>query len=225
MPGRLEQLFAKPVMVFNNLLPKEDFKQANNWLKQHFENNAVAPKVTENGAPLYPEKGHGMNKTTVTVSTHSWDPNLQNNPEFSTFNKAILDSCKEFADVMGYEKCSDYLFIKDMWAFIGKENTHIQQHLHGHSFISGAYYFEVPEGTKLIFRDYTNMHKVPDTFNAVNATQRAFITKQNQLVLFRSDIPHGTAPQPSGIDKLCVSFNVHFTPEAIFNTPGAKIGY
>ena len=225
MTGKLELLFAKPIMIFNDLLSSEDYDFANNWLKQHFEKNAVAPKESVNGGPLYPEKGHGMNKTTVTVSTHSWDPNLQDNSEFEIFNKAILNCCKEFADTMGYEKCSDYLFIKDMWAFIGKENTHIQQHLHGHSFISGAYYFEVPQGTKLIFRDYTNMHRIPDTFNKVNSTQRAFETKQNQLVLFRSDIPHGTAPQPAGIDKLCVSFNVHFSPEAIFSTPGAKIGY
>ena len=225
MSGKLNLLFAKPVMSFQNLLSEEEFQKANTWLKQHFENNATDPKESNDGAPLYPEKGHGMNKTTVTVSTHGWDPNLQDNPQLSVFNQAVLKCCKEFADVMGYEKSSDYLFIKDMWAFIGKENTHIQQHLHSHSFISGAYYFEVPEDTKLIFRDYTNMHKVPDTFNSVNATQRSFVTKQNQLILFRSDIPHGTAPQPAGIDKLCVSFNVHFIPEAIFNTPGAKIGY
>ena len=225
MTGKLELLFAKPIMIFNDLLNEDDYNCANTWLKEHFKKNAIAPKESSGGGPLYPEKGHGMQKTTVTVSTHAWDPELQNNVELETFNKAILRCCKEFADVMGYTKCSDYLFIKDMWAFIGKENTHIQQHLHGHSFISGAYYFEVPQGTKLIFRDYTNMHRVPDQFNHVNSTQRAYDTKENQLMLFRSDIPHGTAPQPPGKDKLCVSFNVHFKPEAIFSTPGAKIGY
>ena len=168
MAGKLELLFAKPIMIFNDLLNEDDYDYANTWLKDHFKKNAVAPKESSDGGPLYPEKGHGMQKTTVTVSTHGWDPDLQNNVELQTFNKAILDCCKEFADTMGYIKCSDYLFIKDMWAFIGKENTHIQQHLHGHSFISGAYYFEVPQGTKLIFRDYTNMHRVPGKCNSTS---------------------------------------------------------
>ena len=92
MAGQLELLFAKPVMIFNNLLNEQDYNFANSWLKQHFEKNAVEPKESTDGGPLYPEKGHGMNKTTVTVSTHAWDPNLQDNPQFEIFNKAILAS-------------------------------------------------------------------------------------------------------------------------------------
>lgn len=225
MPGKLELIFPKPIMMFNNLLNEDDYNYTNTWLKEHFAKNAVKPKESSWGKPLYPEKGHGTNKTTVTASTHAWDPNLQDNPELQTFNTALLRCCKEFADVMGYEKSSDHLFIRDMWAFIGKENTHLQQHIHRNSFISGAYYFEVPEGTKLVFRDYTNMHRVPDQYNPINATQRAYDTRENQLILFRSDMPHGTEPQPAGKDKLCVSFDVHFKPEVIFSPPGAKIGY
>ena len=70
MTGKLELLFAKPIMIFNDLLNEDDYNYAHYLVKGAFKKNAIAPKESSGGGPLYPEKGHGMQKTTVTVSMH-----------------------------------------------------------------------------------------------------------------------------------------------------------
>ena len=113
MTGKLELLFAKPIMIFNDLLNEDDYNYANTWLKEHFEKNAIEPKESKGGGPLYPEKGHGMQKTTVTVSTHAWDPELQNNVELETFNK--LHECIQ------YDKTDYYTYENDIRIRIDKK--------------------------------------------------------------------------------------------------------
>ena len=220
MQSKLELIFPKPLMIFDDVLSEETFTTTEKWLRGHFLKHGTPDRDQDGpvGQPWNKSTGHGIGRSTISQTTQKWDPELHNNPEMKNFNLAMLDACKIFANEMGYLETADYLFIKDMWALIAGENDFVHQHIHSFSMISGAYYFDTPEEDVLIFRDFTNVNRVPDKFNSLNATQKPIPTKKNRLVLFRGDMPHGTLPNPPGTEKFCVSFNTHFDPSVIFKS-------
>jgi uncharacterized protein (TIGR02466 family) len=203
MQGNLDLLFSKPVMIFDNILSDVELEFVNTWLQDHFKkNNSVRFNTF---SPLW-----------TVNTTHKWDPRLQDNVELTNLTSKILEAAKILANEMGYFESAERLFIKDMWAYIGSEGDFVQSHLHQNSFISGAFYLQVPDNCKLIFKDYNNMFKMPDRWNNINRIQKFYDVIPNRLIMFRSDIPHGTPAIPPGQDKITMSINIQFHPDDIF---------
>lgn len=197
MKHELNLLFAKPVMVFDEVVSENDLRETTKWLVSHFEKHQSTRAQTY--SPL----------ATVN-SSHKWDPYLQNNPELKPLVDKFLEASKTMLNRMGYVECAEHAIIKDMWAYIGDEGDYVQPHIHQNSIISGAYYMQVPEGCYLMFKDYNNMFKMPDRWNEINRIQEFYELKENRLIMFRSDAAHGTGKIPPGVQKITISFNITF---------------
>lgn len=202
MKHKLDMLFAKPVMIFDDLVSEEKHKFMTEWLENHIRSNAVKENTH---SPLF-----------SVISTHVFDPRLQDNPELKPLRDAILEASEILANTLGYNETAERIFIKDMWAVIEEPGSVVQSHVHQNSFISGAYYMSVPKGSTLMFKDYTNLWKMPDQWNDYNKIQQSYDCIPNRLILWRSDAVHGTPPIPEGSDKMCVSFNIQFHPDDLF---------
>lgn len=202
MNYKLDMLFAKPVMVFDDLASTDEHLFMTDWLEKHIRSNAVKK---ETNSPLF-----------SVISTHEFDPQLQNNAELTPLVNGLLEATKIFANTLGYVESAERMFIKDMWAVIEEPGSVVQSHIHQNSFISGAYYMKVPDGSKLMVKDYTNLWKMPDRWNEYNKFQQYYDCVPNRLIMWRSDVVHGTPPIPEGSDKICVSFNIQFHPDDLF---------
>tara|TARA_B110000503_G_C7125408_1_gene404355 strand:+ start:429 stop:1076 length:648 start_codon:yes stop_codon:yes gene_type:complete len=203
MQGNLDLLFSKPVMTFDNIISDNELQFVNMWLKEHFRKNNSTRADTF--SPLF-----------TVNSSHKWDPRLQDNVELNELCNKFVEASKIMANKLGYIETAERLFIKDMWAYIGSPGDFVQTHLHQNSFISGAFYLQVPDNCKLIFKDYNNMFKMPDRWNDINKIQNFYDLIPNRLLLFRSDLPHGTPVIPAGVDKVTISFNIQFHPDDLY---------
>lgn len=197
MKYELDLLFPLPIMIFDNLVEEEDLVNTTEWLISHFEKHNSTRAQTF--SPL----------ATVN-SSHKWDPRLQDNPELKPLVDKFLEASKLMLNEMGYVECAEHAIIKDMWAYIGDEGDYVQPHIHQNSIISGAYYLQVPDNCYLLFKDYTNMFKMPDRWNKINRIQEMYPLQDNRLLMFRSDAAHGTGKIPPGKQKVTISFNITF---------------
>lgn len=197
MNYELDLLFPTPIMLFDNLIDNDNLTVIKNWLINYFKENNSTREQTF--SPL----------ATVN-SSHKWDPFLQKRAELKPLVSKILEASKIMLNNMGYIECAEHIIIKDMWAYIGDEGDYVQPHIHQNSIISGAYYLQVPDNCYLMFKDYTNMFKMPDRWNKLNRIQEMYPLKNNKLILFRSDAVHGTGKIPPGLQKITISFNITF---------------
>lgn len=202
MKHKLDMVFAKPVMIFDQLVSDEEHTFMTEWLENHIRSNAVKK---ETNSPLF-----------SVISTHEFDPRLQDNPELEPLVNGLLEATKIFANTLGYIESAKRMFIKDMWAVIEEPGSVVQSHIHQNSFISGAYYMKAPKGSMLMVKDYNNLWKMPDKWNEYNKFQHYYDCIPNRLIMWRSDVVHGTPPIPEGSDKMCVSFNIQFHPDDLF---------
>ena len=200
MKYELDLLFPLPIMIFDDLVLDAELEKMKTWLIGHFEKHNSTRAQTF--SPL----------ATVN-SSHKWDPRLQDNPELKPLVDKFLEASKLMLNEMGYVECAEHAIIKDMWAYIGDEGDYVQPHIHQNSIISGAYYLQVPDNCYLLFKDYTNMFKMPDRWNTINRIQEMYPLKDNRLLMFRSDAAHGTGKIPPGKQKITIAFNITFEPE------------
>lgn len=142
-------------------------------------------------------------------STHRTNSMLYKKPNFTEFNETILMYIKDFLRRMNFEEyVIDNIGFLNMWTNISGEDSFVFPHVHPGSFISGAFYVEVPEDSRIGFYDDFKNFYLPQERNEMTETYRTYPCIKNNLYLFRSDLIHGILPQPAG-ERIVISFNTY----------------
>jgi uncharacterized protein (TIGR02466 family) len=188
----VDYLFPKLVYGAENILRPEYLEEIG---------NACREIVRTEGAAVLPHFN--------VESTHTLNSRLCDEPEFAEFNEIILTYIKDFLQRMNYPQyILDNIRILNMWTNISGENSFVFPHLHPGSYISGAFYVEAPEGSRIGFYDDHKNFFLPQDRNEMTETYRTYPCIKNNLYLFRSDLLHGLVPQPAG-ERIVISFNTY----------------
>jgi len=190
---KIESWFPKSILVC------EDFE------KDSLQ--TIASNVT-----LWVEKAGSIRQEIFEVnSTHLTDNRMHLDPMFNDLTVKILDKAKQFAVEFGYtDDTIDKLCVTNMWANISKEGDFLESHIHQNSFLSGVFYIQAPKGSKIIFYDHSDMSMVPEYPTQLSYTFTAYECIPGRLLMWKSNLQHGTPKQPPGEDKIIISFNINF---------------
>ena len=138
-------------------------------------------------------------------STYMTVNNLQTNSNFDSLVNIILEEVSIYAKEIGFLNRNYY--IDSMWANVSKENDYLFPHNHNGSFISGVFYISSNLENKIKFFNSPTMFPDPDIWNKNNFQYCEYSCIPGTLLLFQSDIMHGTESQV-GSEKICLSFNI-----------------
>lgn len=198
----IENLFPKPVYIKYNLCNTEDLSNGLNYiLKRH---NEQKDTVEDFRTDLFEFR-----------SSANWETNMHESKDMKPIADLILQSAKEFAKELGFQDASKNMFIRDMYSLIQNTGDFLHFHTHQGSFLSGAFYFTVPENSKIIFKIFDDNYRLPEKWTKFNSIQRSFNITSNQLIMFRSNLIHGI-PRCSQDGKILVSFNIVMDPADIY---------
>ena len=132
---------------------------------------------------------------------------IHHEPVLSPMYKFVIQEAKKF--IAGYSidpELYEYNVVKS-WMNVTK-NRETQMHGHMDAHISFAYYMNVPEEAKtpIIFQNYHHKHEPysgmarwnnPSEWNLINSYTWMFDVREGQLMVFPSNMIHGTIhPQP-----------------------------
>lgn len=119
-----------------------------------------------------------------------------------------------------YRSFIDHLKISNMWTTIYPKEGYVPYHIHSNYRWSGVFYAKAePDCGEIIFQDPAWVTKTmtqgcnPD-LNPYFTVYKVLPVTGN-LILFPSWLPHSTAPNRSGEDRIIVSFNLYFEDEEI----------
>lgn len=141
-------------------------------------------------------------------STFKTNPAMHTDAHFLRLSALLLSEAEEFGRKIGYQRPG--LRILHMWANVSREGDFMFPHNHKGSLISGAYYIKAPENSGLTF--YDDLHAffpTPQRLEPENLGACTYSCVAGRLLLFKSDLVHGTGKQPPG-EKIVVSFNVGY---------------
>ncbi len=157
------------------------------------------------------EKNLG-NSRTIQSYVFGTPPNLHD-----TRLKKLKQFCEKHIDTYvrdifcpATEKNIDF-YITQSWINITKPGEHHHLHTHVNSLISGVFYISTQEDDKIIFhnKDLPIMEFDPRERNLFNSLAWWFPVKNNDLVLFPSDLRHSVEPNENATkDRMSLSFNV-----------------
>ena len=141
-------------------------------------------------------------------STHTTNQNLLKDLLFATLVDAIYHHAKEYLSALGYFQVLDVIKIDAMWTNLSVKGDFLYPHVHGNSLISGAYYIKANNDSKLkFFNELHDMMPQPICPNDLSATQYDYDCIPGRMILFKSNLMHGT-PKQTGGEKLVISFNL-----------------
>ncbi len=148
------------------------------------------------------------------VSTYGTGHNLHKRPEFKTLVDALGLRLTGFARELGADLDRMNLLMADCWSNIQQPGSHVVQHRHPNSIISGAYYVEAPVNCgRIVFESPLDSHRMTDF--PYYARQTPFAMKRyavdplpGRVVLFPSWLSHRTEVNQSNAERIVVSFNV-----------------
>ena len=176
----------------------------------------IADNVNIDELDLYKTKiydifaGAGLNKNEFlgVDSTHTTHNKLHIFHEFANLVESIYFYTSLYLSNMGYDKETITKFkIREMWANRSFKGETLQTHVHPNSLISGAYYVESTFDEKIFFSDFSNNMPEPKNFTESSMNIRWYGTNSSRLLLFKSDMPHGTTKQISD-HRITISFNI-----------------
>jgi len=110
------------------------------------------------------------------------------------------------------------LYITESWLNYTNKDEHHHQHHHYNSIISGVFYFNVIENDSISFykRNYTNLEISCKKDNKYNSYTAIVPIKENQLILFPSNMPHAVSKNLYDKTRISLAFNTFF--EGTVNT-------
>jgi uncharacterized protein (TIGR02466 family) len=189
---RIDRWFPKLVYVAENVLTEKQLKHVGQSCKE--------------ALVKYGACSSGYH---AIQSTHSTYDQLNLLDSFTEFNDIVLSYVKDFMGEMHYlPYVIDRMAILNMWTNISNEGDYLFPHQHPNSLIAGAFYVDAPKGAKISFYDDFKNFYLPQQRNELTYTVAEYDCIPNNLLLFRSDLIHGTVKQPKG-EKLVVSFNTY----------------
>lgn len=153
-------------------------------------------------------------------STHRTDRELHKELDcFKTLSNRIEDEIRQFMYSLGYApNVADLAFIAGMWYNTSNKGDFVFPHNHAGSVISGAFYVKAAEENKIIF--YDNLNDLQQPVDYPNELSFATVNYQcvpGRLLLWRSNLVHGTPVQLQPGEKIVISFNalIRTSPETL----------
>lgn len=152
--------------------------------------------------------GYNQNEFIGVESIHKTYPNLHQDFEFKSLVDSIYKHSSTYLKNMGYSsQFISNVKITEMWANRSSYGDTLQIHTHPNSLLSGAFYVESYPDSKLLFSNLSNMRPDPETFTEASANIRWYDCIPGRLIIFSSDMPHGTNQQTSE-GRTVISFNL-----------------
>lgn len=155
------------------------------------------------------KNGTRRNNFFAVDSTHLTNPSLHENPDFQPLVEKIYANAASFLHALG---CSNdfikRMHILNMWSNISHKGDFVGPHIHSNSILSGVYYVKKFSGSKIKF--YKNIYeniKLDGVPNDLSYTSCDYDCDPGRLLIWKSDVLHGTDQQSSG-EKIAVSFNI-----------------
>ncbi len=151
----------------------------------------------------------GVSRTNVL----GWQtlPELQNLPEFKVFIDTVLDVARQIGGSMKIRDDVEYRI--EAWANVSQTGAYNVIHNHPNCHLSGSYYVRTPVGCgDIFFRDPRSGAGicVPPVHEGSDFTQKdmAMQAQEGTMYIFPAWLDHGTEPNGSNEDRICIAFNV-----------------
>lgn len=130
------------------------------------------------------------------------------NEEYKDLMQNIAYHVGQYAEQLGYKV--NKIFCRDAWFNYGLKNSYQEYHIHTGSHFSGVYFINVPEdcGT-LVFKKNINMMEYPEieTPSEHNCGTVQILPKENELILFNSNLEHMVTQNITDTPRITMSFN------------------
>ena len=142
-------------------------------------------------------------------SSHRTIKTIHKKPEFIHFAKEIKKRITKFLVIYGYEPAMTRdIEISNMWFNISSQGDFLFPHTHPGSLLSGAFYVKSTTENKILFYEhYKNTYIEPLKITDLSATTKDFDCVPGRLLLFHSELEHGTPLQKDPGEKIVISFN------------------
>lgn len=142
-------------------------------------------------------------------SSHRAIKTIHTKPEFFSFAKEIKKRITKFLVVYGYDPLMTRdVEISNMWFNISNQGDFLFPHTHPGSLLSGAFYVKSTTENKILFYEhYKNTYMEPSKITDLSMTTKDFDCIPGRLLLFHSELEHGTPIQRDPGEKIVISFN------------------
>lgn len=195
-------MFVKGLLVKDGLCTVHERSSYSKFIVDYFEQHS--------------ENVYKYDRLFNTKASVTFDNRMHLLPEMQQMSERILDVAKQFAKDLGYTNVCEGLIMRDMYALLGEKGDYIQMHNHHNSFLSGTYYIQAPKNSKIFFKRFDDMNKFPSEWNKYNRRQHEVECIDDRLLIWPSEIPHGTNQQPEG-ERIAVAFNIVINPEDLYD--------
>ena len=143
-------------------------------------------------------------------STHNTMCDLFNIVQFEPLIKEIQNNAYIFLEKLGYSENSiNAMRLKQLWANSSRQYDYLFPHIHSNSIISGAFYVKSSNTDYIQFyNDVTDTTLVPETATSINQRSFDYQCAPGRLLMFKSNMLHGTTVKKDMGEKLVMSFNI-----------------
>lgn len=190
--------------------------QINTWFPKtvYVRDDVCSDKLKdfENGIKSLP------NQTVVTEafnvnSSHMVHNRLHEEEFMVDLKTAVMENASLYLQALGY--CPPFIqdcFITDMWYNISGKDGYLFPHIHPGSLLSGVYYVKSEETNSIVFmNNLTSSLDTPQMETPYNSQIAKYTCKPGRMLIFQSDLIHGTTKQISSDEKIAVSFNLRLS--------------
>lgn len=191
-------LFSTPLFICNpKAIPQEELSKLLSLL-----NEKECPDFSSHAGFKY-----------LTVSN---DKQILSNPEISIVSKNIVEALRMYLDVLG--GLAGHFFIKTSWIVKSRPGDKARTHTHPNSLFSGVYYIQTDPACGDIIFEYeksmspaicTNMDLERRFGSIFNSQCYSHTPKNNQILLFPSNLRHRVAKNKSTIDRISIAFDIY----------------
>lgn len=153
-----------------------------------------------------------MNKSwgaTHFLSDPSFSENFIEDQKVDTLKSEILKHLNFYCTEIGISKLIKPK-IYSSWVSLFKENNYGHIHDHGHSDISGVYYYRTSGEDGKIFFETPNPHLSTSFCYEQLSTPWEHTPIEGKLLLFPGWLKHGIRTNPTKKERISISFNISF---------------
>jgi uncharacterized protein (TIGR02466 family) len=142
-------------------------------------------------------------------SSHKTFSKLYTLPQFAEFSKEVLEACKDYGRILGYDELQVSKFrFNSMWFNQSDKGDFNFPHIHNGCLMSGVFYIKTNPENTIVFQDLTDTIAEPNDPNPLSWRSRWVKCVPGNILIFKSDVIHSNPRQENDGEKLIISFNV-----------------
>jgi uncharacterized protein (TIGR02466 family) len=151
--------------------------------------------------------------------------NILDDPRLSDIKKFIEEAANQYLKEVMSSNTDASLYVTQSWLNIVSAGNNQGMHIHPNSFLTGVIYIKVPLGIEgLVFHkhlNYIGLRVDPEVRNKYNEEDRVELVQEGQVLIFPSNLMHGTLTHASvDTPRVAIAFNTF-----IRGTVGSMYGY